>query len=103
MRGGVDRVGIGVLVIDGTLPAALRHGQHSQTLLGQVVHQRLRVVQVGLRVGEPAALQDDLGRAFEQQQWPGRIRVESPDRGGEATAGLERHLGEQVPLGSCRR
>ena len=99
MRGGVDGVGIGVVSSSVSwYPAALRHRQHPQALLGKVVHQRLRVILIGLRVGEPAARQDDFRGALEHQQWLCRIRAERADRGGEATAGLERNLGEQVPL-----
>ena len=99
MRGGVDRVGIGVVVVFGFVyPAALRHRQHPQALLGKAVHQRLRMIQIGLRVIEPAAGQDDFRRALEHQQRLCRIRAERADRGGEATAGLERDFREQVPL-----
>ncbi|WP_369830824.1 hypothetical protein, partial [Mycobacterium sp. 1245852.3] len=49
------------------LPAALRHGEHPQPLLGEAVHHRLGPLEVGVRVGEFAARQDDLGRPLEHQ------------------------------------
>ena len=98
VRGRVDGVGIGAFVVGGVLPVALRDGQHPQALLGEVVHQRLRVIQIGLRVGEPAARQDDFWGALEHQHGLRGVRVERADRGGETAAGLERDLGEQVPF-----
>ena len=58
VRGGVDGVGIGVVVVGGfRSQRALRHRQHAQALLGEAVHQRLCMVLVrrrGRRTGSAA-------------------------------------------------
>ena len=62
LRGRVHGVGIGFLVLGGpVLPAALRHRQHAQALLGEAVYQRLRVLVVGLWIGESATRQHCFG------------------------------------------
>ena len=56
------------------------------------------MVLVGLRIGEPAARQHDLRSALQHQHRGFRIGAQGADRRGEATAGLKRHLRDQVPL-----
>ncbi len=69
LRGGVDGVGVGVLVIGRSRwsQRTPRHRQHPQALLGKAVYQRVGVRKVGFRIGEPAARQDHLGSALEHQ------------------------------------
>ena len=68
VRGGVHGVRVSVVIVVGVVnPVAARHGQHPQALLGKAVHQRLCVLKLGVRIGEPAALQHHLGSAFEYQ------------------------------------